>query len=102
MRLSLALLLFAPALSSAAPRFEVTFAASTRSAPVDGRLIVVISKNPALEPRFQIGMSPDTQQIFAIDIDDWKPGTIATIDASAMGHPLRSLRDLPPGGYRVQ
>ena len=86
----------------AAPRFEITFSASARSTPVDGRLILVVSKNPSSEPRFQIGMSPDTQQIFGIDVDGWKPGTPATIDASAIGHPLRSLRELAPGAYRVQ
>ncbi len=33
---------------------------------------------------------------------DWKPGERAYIDESALGHPVRSVRDLPEGEYFVQ
>jgi hypothetical protein len=88
--------------AQATPRFDVSFSASARSAPVDGRVILIVSKNLEDEPRFQVDWGVDTQQIFGIDVDGWRPGDAAHIDSAAAGHPLRSLRDLPPGTYNVQ
>ncbi|MCW5980724.1 MAG: hypothetical protein KIT09_21770 [Bryobacteraceae bacterium] len=98
---SLALALVTASLC-AQPRFEVTFDSKARVAPADGRLIVVVSKQLEGEPRFQVTWGLGTQQIFGTDVDGWKPGEVATVDAAAAGDPLRSLRDLPPGEYNIQ
>jgi hypothetical protein len=86
----------------ASPRFEIRFSKQAREAPVDGRLIVVIAKRPAPEPRFQVGWQLDTAQIFAVDANGWKPGEAVRVDESTAGHPFHSLRELPPGKYAVQ
>ena len=83
-------------------QFAVTFPAARSQAPLDGRLLVYVSTDTAGEPRFQVNDSPGTQQVFGIDVDGWRPGQTMTLDASAFGYPLRSLRDLKPGRYRVQ
>ena len=70
--------------------------------PLDGRLLVMISADSSAEPRFQIADGARTQLIFGVDVTGWKPGETRTVDAAAFGFPIRSLRDVPPGRYRVQ
>lgn len=98
----LALLLLAAAAGSAAPRFEVSFPAQIRGEPVDGRLILIVSREPKGEPRMQVRWGVQTQQIFGIDVDGWQPGAPVVVEETAAGHPLPSLADLDPGEYRIQ
>jgi hypothetical protein len=102
--LVLALALSPPARAAAAsgPRFEVRLAAPARTTPVDGRLVVVVSRELEGEPRQQVDWGKDTQQVFAVDVEGLRPGQAVRVDASAAGHPLASLRDLPAGTYNVQ
>jgi hypothetical protein len=86
----------------AQPRFDVKFTPEAKPTPIDGRLIVVVSKELKDEPRFQVTYGVGTQQIFGMDVNGWNPGEIAGVDVSAAGHPLRSLRELSPGTYNVQ
>jgi hypothetical protein len=95
------ILLFAAALS-AAPRLTVRLAPETGAAPRDGRLIVIVSKAPEGEPRFQVGWGLGTQQIFGKDVDAWKPGGTVEMGPDTPGAPLHTLADLPPGSYNVQ
>ncbi len=80
----------------------VKLASTATSAPVDGRVIVILSKELAGEPRFQVGWGIGTAQIFGLDVNGWKGGETARFDAGVLGNPLRSLRDIPPGAYNVQ
>lgn len=103
----LALLLFVSLpLRAAGPaqslRVEVTFPASLQPAAVNGRLYLMVSTDASREPRLQINDGPETQQFFAIQVHGWKPGQPAFLDASALGYPQDSLRDLRPGDYTVQ
>src|SRR2546422_698778 len=85
--------------------FAVTFDAAKSAAPLDGRLLLLLSTDPAEEPRFQINDSPKTQIVFGLDVDAWKQGEARTVDAanaSIFGYPVRNLRDLKPGEYTVQ
>ena len=82
--------------------FRVSFGAEVSKTPLDGRLLVMLSTDAKEEPRFQINDSPDTQQIFGIDVDALKPGQEVSIDSTAAGYPLAALRQVPPGHYRVQ
>ena len=83
-------------------RFTVRYAAAKDSHPLDGRLLLMLSTVEGDEPRFQISDGPDTQLIFGIDVDGWKPGEDAVFDASVFGYPLDRLLDVPPGTYHVQ
>ena len=82
--------------------FAVSFPRERSAAPLDGRLLVLLSTDPAAEPRFQINDSPNTQLVFGIDVEDWKPGQAAVVDARAFGYPVRSMAQLKPGEYHVQ
>jgi hypothetical protein len=92
-----------PEAQSGPLRFNVRVPASQAAQPLDGRLLVMIAKDPrAGEPRFQINDGPTGQLIFGIDVDAWKAGTVATVDGAALGFPLESINDIPAGTYSVQ
>lgn len=86
---------------NAAPNIEVVLGGKP-TRPLDGRLLLLLSTNPAAEPRFQINDGPDTQIVFGTDVESWKPGTAVPITDRANGFPLRTLGDLRPGEYTVQ
>jgi hypothetical protein len=92
----------APAQQASGLRFAVSFPRERSAAPLDGRLLLFVSSDSTAEPRFQIGDGPNTQLVFGVDVDGLAPGRAAVVDASALGYPLESLRDVPPGRYRVQ
>lgn len=102
--LTLALsLVVAPTTADAqGPRFTVTFPAARSSAPIDGRVLVYISADTTGEPRFRASDAVTTAQVTGTDVDGWRPGAPVVVDANAFGYPIESLRDLPPGRYRVQ
>jgi hypothetical protein len=84
-------------------RFSVTLPLSAGTQPIDGRLLVMLAKDPrAGEPRFQINDSVSGQLIFGVDVDGLKAGSAATLDGSAVGFPLESITDIPAGTYSVQ
>ncbi|HKR59520.1 MAG TPA: hypothetical protein VJS64_07280 [Pyrinomonadaceae bacterium] len=83
-------------------RFTVSFPAERSKTPLDGRLLLLVSRNNDREPRFQINEDLNTQQVFGIDVDGWQPDAEAIIDGGAFGYPVRSLAQLPPGEYWVQ
>ena len=87
---------------AAGPRIVVQFPASRSTAPLDGRLLVILSTDTSAEPRFQISDISETQLIFGQQVDGWRPGTPLVLSASAPGYPIRSLGEIPPGRYRIQ
>ena len=91
----------APA-TTAAPRFTITFPAERSATPLDGRLLLIVSPDSAAEPRFQVSDAVTTAQVFGVDVDAWRPGAAAVIDAGVYGYPVESLTQLKPGRYRVQ
>ncbi len=100
---ALALLAAPPALA-AGPSFVITFPPTLSPTPLDGRLVLLLSKDPSSEPRTQVDpdaplKSPD---IFGITVDSLAPGAQATIDQTAFGWPARTLAALAPGDYIVQ
>jgi hypothetical protein len=84
------------------PTVAVTFPSTRSAAPLDGRLLLLVSTDSTAEPRFQIGDGPGTQLVFGMDVDGWAPGVEAIVDATAFGYPRRTLTSVPPGRYWVQ
>jgi hypothetical protein len=70
--------------------------------PLDGRLLLIFSKQSSGEPRFQVNDNPTTQQIFGVDVDGWQPGTTKMISVNAFGYPIEKITELPAGEYYVQ
>jgi len=87
---------------TATVRFSIRYEAATEKEPLDGRLLVMLSKDPEKEPRFQIRGDLKSQQVFGMDVDGWKPGEPAFLADDALGFPVETLAEVPPGTYRVQ
>jgi len=83
-------------------RIGISFPKDKSPAPLDGRMLLMLSTDDSTEPRFQIGGGTRTQQVFGVTVDGLKPGTDAVFDAKAFGYPLESLASVPPGEYWVQ
>lgn len=83
-------------------RFTISFPEASSRAPLDGRMLLLVSKDDTKEPRFQINEDLGTQQVFGVNVDALKPGQEAIVDANAFGYPLTSLSDLQPGEYWMQ
>mgnify|MGYP002397659590 CR=1 FL=1 len=82
--------------------FSVTFPTQAGAGPLDGRLLLLISKNDSEEPRFQIREEYTSAQVFGLNVEGWKAGQVQPFRGDEFGYPLRSLRELPPGEYFVQ
>jgi hypothetical protein len=91
-----------PSASPAPPRFAVSFAKEKSATPLDGRVLLIVSKDGSAEPRTQVGIGLNTQQIFGVDVDALAPGMAAIVDATVLGYPLESLARIPKGTYFVQ
>ena len=89
-----------PLQSSAGPRFEIVVATDARKEPVTGRVYVAISRDNQRPPIQQVG--PTGVPVFGKNVEGLRPGQAVAIDASVFGHPLQSLRELPPGEYWAQ
>jgi Putative esterase len=97
-----ALLLLAAALPARALEIAVSFPKELSAAPLDGRVLVMLSKTNATEPRFQVTAGVDAIQVFGVDVDGLAPGAEAVVDGSVFGYPFDSLRELPAGTYWAQ
>jgi len=83
-------------------KFAISFDETLSAAPLDGRMLLLISTNGETEPRFQITGRLGTAQVFGVDVEGLKPGEAAVIDAGAFGYPVSSLARLPAEEYFVQ
>jgi hypothetical protein len=84
------------------PRFEISVAPAAHADPITGRVYVAISRiaDTSGTPIRRTGESGDP--LFGTNVENLAAGRAAVIDASAFGHPVQSLRDIPAGRYRVQ
>ncbi len=87
--------------NSTAP-VEVSIEQSLHTDDFDGRLFLLLANNNESEPRFQIGDSYDTQQIFGQNVDSWIKGENIRLNESAYGYPINKIDQLPDGDYFLQ
>ncbi len=99
--------------SASGQSFKVTIPANVRlltaegkpagaPGPVDGRLLVLLSKDASAEPRMQINDSPKSQMVFGVTLDGARPGSVVTVGEDAYGYPITRLSEVPAGEYTVQ
>jgi putative esterase len=103
----LLLVLFSSALAFAAAKpaslsFELSFPKELSATPLDGHVILMISKDDKQEPRFTLEEDLGSQQGFGLDVDGLAPGAVARVDNTTVGYPVEHLADLPAGDYHVQ
>ncbi|UAL10943.1 hypothetical protein [Caulobacter segnis] len=91
-----------PLAALAAPTVEVSFPKAMSAAPLDGRLLLLLSNDPSAEPRTQIWFDLKTQMVFGQNVQGLAPGAAVTVDDKAFGWPVKSLSGVKPGKYRLQ
>jgi hypothetical protein len=70
---------------------------------LDGRLLLLLSKDGSSEPRFQVtSTSLSSAQVFGIDVEAMAGGQERAFDAAVLGYPLESLSELAHGEYIAQ
>ena len=103
MRLLITLtILFTTGIIYAQQPVVVSYASKDEKNLLDGRLILMLSKNNLKEPRFQMTDDPETQIGFGIDIENWKPGATQIFGNGAFGYPIERMKDIPAGEYYIQ
>ncbi len=90
-----------PAAQGGPFRFSIALP-ETMEAPVDGRLLLIVSRLEGGEPRTQVNDGPTGQPVFGVDVENWTRAAPAIVDASALGFPIDSIADIPAGRYTVQ
>ncbi|MCG8505849.1 MAG: esterase family protein [Sphingomonadales bacterium] len=79
-------------------RFEISIDPAAVSGPVDGRVLLMLSRTEA----FNHWGIQDGSPIFGVGVNGFAAGDVAVIDASTPGQPVASIADFPPGDYFVQ
>ena len=82
--------------------FALSLSTEASSEALDGRLILILSKDDKSEPRFQVRAGVNAVQLFGVNVDGLAPGEAVVLDSSVFGYPYDSLADLPSGDYFVQ
>jgi len=82
------------------PAVEISFAQAAHAGPITGMVYLAISADNRTPPIQQT--DPEGVPLFSKYVDGLAPGTRVAFDAGYRGHPVRQLRDIPPGEYWVQ
>jgi hypothetical protein len=92
----------AQAAARPALRVEISFAGAAHAEPITGRVYLALSRSSsaASTPIQQTGETG--VPLFGVNVSNLAPGATAVIDASTLGYPTRSLRDIPAGEYWAQ
>jgi hypothetical protein len=74
------------------------------AAPVDGRLVVIVSRKAEPEPRLQVNLEAPLRSpaMFGKTVQALRPGGRVLVGDDAYGWPMRRLSALPAGDYTVQ
>ena len=102
MKFILLCLLITASFCSQSQTFNVTITNNLHTGALDGRLLLLLSKDGTSEPRFQISDAANTQLVFGVDVETWIPNTNQLLSVNAFGYPIEKLRDVPAGDYYVQ
>ncbi len=82
--------------------FSISYTQEKSTEPLDGRVILLLSKHNDIEPRFQLNDGPSTNIAFGIDVEHLHSEENAIIDNQVFGYPMNSLAEVPKGDYYVQ
>ena len=84
--------------------FAVSFPAARSTAALDGRVILLLSRDLTREPRSHVEENEAlvSPYLFGLNVDGLAPGKAVVVDDKAFGWPVRQLSKLPSGDYQVQ
>ena len=81
---------------------EVTYDPALGMEGFDGRLLIMITKDTIIEPRFQINDTDQSGIIIGKDVQQWIPNTSIPFSKQTLAYPIETLADLEAGDYFVQ
>lgn len=86
------------------PEFAISYPASQNSGPLDGRVILLLSRDMTREPRMHVEPNEPLASpfLFGLNVDSLAPGAEAVLNDNAFGWPAAHLSALPAGDYYVQ
>src|ERR1700689_3319403 len=86
------------------PEFAVSFPASQSGAPLDGRVILLLSRDLTREPRTHVEANEPlaAPYLFGLNVEALAPGAVAVLNDNAFGWPAARLSAIPTGDYFVQ
>ena len=84
--------------------FSVSFPAKRSGKPLDGRVILLLSRDFTREPRSHVEPNEPlaSPYLFGLTVDGLAPGAKAVLDDHAFGWPATHLSAIPAGDYFVQ
>jgi hypothetical protein len=84
--------------------FGVSFPAARSAAPLDGRIILLLSRDLTREPRTHVSPNEPlaSPYLFGVNVDGLAPNHTVRVDDAAFGWPASQLSKVPPGDYLVQ
>jgi len=84
--------------------FTVSFPNDRSARPLDGRVILMLSRDFTREPRSHVMPNEplSSPYLFGLTVDGLAPGKPAVLDDAAFGWPARYLSSVPSGDYFVQ
>lgn len=84
--------------------FTVSFPNDRSARPLDGRVILMLSRDFTREPRTHVMPNEplSSPYLFGLTVDGLPPGKPAVLDDAAFGWPARHLSSVPGGDYFVQ
>src|SRR5271168_2238877 len=92
------------AAGAAGPEFAISYPASLSSGPLDGRIILLLSRDLTREPRTHVEPNEPlaSPYIFGLNVEGLAPAHAVVLDDHAFGWPAARLSSLPAGEYFVQ
>ncbi len=90
--------------ASGGTSFAVSFPAARSGTALDGRVILLLSRDLTREPRSHVAANEplSTPYLFGLNVDGLAPGQPVVVDDKAFGWPSRQLSQVPSGEYLVQ
>ncbi len=86
------------------PEFAISYPASQNSGPLDGRIILLLSRDMTREPRTHVEPNEPlaSPYLFGLNVESLAPGAEALFNDNAFGWPAAHLSAIPTGDYYVQ
>jgi hypothetical protein len=84
--------------------FAISFPAARSDKPLDGRIILLLSRDLTREPRSHVQPNETlaSPYIFGVNVNDMAAGRAVILAEEVFGWPAAHLSMLPPGDYLVQ
>ena len=84
--------------------FAISYPASQSAGPLDGRIILLISRDLTREPRTHVEPNEPlaSPYLFGLNVEGLAPGSDVLVNEDAFGWPAAHLSAIPSGDYLVQ